>query len=949
MPDATEGGKYVAAAAAYQSREKDERRARATVAEAVPVTGSAAATIVDTELPTGAYQGGETVATELVVRNDGPIENSFYVGYTVVGPDGQEYDAVASTDRTVTLASGASQSLTVSWDVPEDAPPGQYDVVATVWDETDPTDLETELATVTGEAAFGVSTGGLSVLAVESERSAYEPGDLAVVETTVANNGSTTTEYEVVGRFTHLAASEPANRQTQTITLRPGERATLAFEWATTTDIQPGEYDTTIRVREAGTDEIAAEQTVPSAFSLREPNEIVQIDGLKVGPGPYKPADRLALTTRLTSTDEEDDRLLAIEYDVRVDGEWREFHSAQTVLDPGATTALNHDPPVPDYLEAGTYDHRVSVRETGTEGVLYAQTVTENALRVESAGALVVEVRDPSGAPLQAGHVSIEREGVLPKLVGDDGTVRFTDLKGGEVSIVAYPADHPRQTKVIEYEAGTTRRVTFTFGEAASVSGSLSLSDGTALRNVVIEIDGNTARTDENGNFAFDEPLATGTTTAVFRVDGDRIGQRPVLINDRTDSYDFQLQDRNPSIPPSSFARGALCGLGCSVEDASDPSLYTAGWVASGFVAAGDLRDLVVAIDTEQGGEAALAAFGLLPVVGDYTSSAPKIAKLGDVASLAERLEFQRFLGRIDQFEGSRLYLANKLYDSNPTTYLDETLGMQRSSIEELMTEGRDLERISDSAKRLTDEYGFASDRVRQYVKSGRDPADLEDAAQTSRLTDEAADPPRRVDGQTLEDIATQDDLAELTASRRLADANNARIAANLNEISDLEDGRYVIHATDTKGVSAIRSGDIDSMVVSKSGDTVTIERVYEVYAGSNVENAIKKKSQLNNRILPGLHQNADELADDATVEVADDLDGTVYLPEETAKMEYPRAINEGDTVRDSIRRSGYDVRTFDRTSDQFRQDYEALSGAGSTAGRLAGPSPQSLRLEAAD
>lgn len=91
------------------------------------------------------------------------------------------------------------------------------------------------------------------------------------------------------------------------------------------------------------------------------------------------------------------------------------------------------------------------------------------------------------------------------------------------------------------------------------------------------------------------------------------------------------------------------------------------------------------------------------------------------------------------------------------------------------------------------------------------------------------------------------------------------------------------------------------------------------------------------------------ESAGTLVVEEADDLDGTVSLPEKTAKMDFSRAVDEGDTVRDSIRRSGYDVRTFDRTGDQFKQDYETLSEAGSTAGRLAGPSPQSLRLEVSD
>jgi hypothetical protein len=244
------------------------------------------------------------------------------------------------------------------------------------------------------------------------------------------------------------------------------------------------------------------------------------------------------------------------------------------------------------------------------------------------------------------------------------------------------------------------------------------------------------------------------------------------------------------------------------------------------------------------------------------------------------------------------------------------------------------LDKAYDGAgSRLVRNTDLSEDEVVRLADEGN-LENVEDAVTSARYTDESADVSRRVDhpDTNFENIKSAGDLAEMTASRRIAEANNARIATDLTQLSDLEDGKYVIHGLES---DVVRAGDVDSMVVNKNGDTVTIERVYEVYSGDNVGKAIDKKSQLNRNILADLRGNTDQLAggaDDITVEIADGVDGTVYLPEETAKMKYERSAVPDGTVRDDIENAGYNVKTFDRTSKQFKQNYDVIAGAGETS-----------------
>ncbi|WP_225333593.1 NEW3 domain-containing protein [Halomicrobium urmianum] len=1045
VEDGAPTGSYGVRLSAWQESDRDDLRTRlddVSGSDVFEVVDDAGARIVDFDVERGEFAAGESVDARAVVENTGASHHTFFVGYSAIGPDGEEYDGDASTGRTVTLAPGERRTVSLSWRVEDDAPGGEYDGYAAVWKESDRDDLRTRLdderrrgafevlgpgdvdariaavesrsetyaagdtavvdvrvdndgpiehtflvrsafdgpdggpldeteRTVTvgpgetdvlrfetdlpvdapvgayaheaivfanrtsdraldaerAEPIFRVGDGGAELTGVASSNPEYEPGDQVLLEATVENRGATEETYEVRYRIEHGDGPGTTVTRGDRLTLAPGESGTAEVSWTTEArdpnPVEPGAYDVAVEVVDSDVGESVATARRSGLFEVREPEEQIGVRHFDVADGAHEPLDDLPATTRVTSRDDEK-RYVRLVYEVRTEDGWQTLDEQTTDVLAEATTTVERDLPVPEYLNAGSYDLRVTVRGADTEKYLYARSVIEDALTVETGDALVVEATDASGEPVPGTVVGINADGGRSKVAGQDGTVRFAGLSSGTYSVTVYPGTEARVSRVVEYDAAATEEVSITVGDAASVSGKVTLFDGTVLRDVTVEIDGHTARTDDDGEFAFDEELATGSTTAVVRASGDTLGRYPIIVEEGVDSYHVRIENDEPVQDPSSFALGALCGLGCWPEGVDDKSEYTAGWIASGFVAAGDVRDFLVALDTGQGGEAALAAFGIIPLAGDVGSAMPKISKLRRAGSLGERLQLQRILGRIDQFRGNRVRAVNRLYDGTPGTYLDETLGLSTEAIERLMKNERNVGRIADSARTLLDEYGLSRETVRQYVKSGRDPEDLQDAAESLRYADESADVSRRVDGAKLDDVENAGDLAEVTASKRLAKAENARVAKSFNQLEDLEDGTYVLQGFES---SAVQSGDVDAMVVAKQGDTVTVERIYEVYSGGNPGTAVSKTSQLSQR-LGDVTGRTDEFAEgtDLTVEASDDVTGSMYVPDATATKTYERAANEGDSAREAIQRKGYDVETFDRTSDQFKQDFDAVS-----------------------
>lgn len=114
--------------------------------------------VEDVDVESTEVETGDRVTAEVTVDNDEWSDQRVFVGFSVVGPDGDYYDNDGTTGRVVELDRYEERTVRVSWEVSEDAPDGEYDVVSSVWAETDRNDLDTRLGSERVSGAFTVET-----------------------------------------------------------------------------------------------------------------------------------------------------------------------------------------------------------------------------------------------------------------------------------------------------------------------------------------------------------------------------------------------------------------------------------------------------------------------------------------------------------------------------------------------------------------------------------------------------------------------------------------------------------------------------------------------------------------------------------------------------------------------------------------------------------------------
>ncbi|WP_277556230.1 COG1470 family protein [Halobaculum limi] len=96
----------------------------------------------------GSFSPGSEVEATTTVENTGGDEHTFFVGYSAT-PDGSNsvYDDDGSTGQSVTISPGETVSVDLSLTLPADAPTGDYTLITSVWQESDPDNLSTRLDT----------------------------------------------------------------------------------------------------------------------------------------------------------------------------------------------------------------------------------------------------------------------------------------------------------------------------------------------------------------------------------------------------------------------------------------------------------------------------------------------------------------------------------------------------------------------------------------------------------------------------------------------------------------------------------------------------------------------------------------------------------------------------------------------------------------------------------
>lgn len=153
-------GDYDAHVAVWRESDRDALQTRYDeryVHGAFAVGDAVDASIDGVALPGGTFDDGEVVSTDVTVRNAGAREHTFFVGYSVIGPDDLAYTNGGTTGTPVKLAPGETRTVTVDWTVESDAPSGTYDVHVAVWAEDSPDELETKLDEEIHRSVFEVA------------------------------------------------------------------------------------------------------------------------------------------------------------------------------------------------------------------------------------------------------------------------------------------------------------------------------------------------------------------------------------------------------------------------------------------------------------------------------------------------------------------------------------------------------------------------------------------------------------------------------------------------------------------------------------------------------------------------------------------------------------------------------------------------------------------------
>lgn len=320
----------------------------------------------------GTYESGATVETRAEVENTGTTDHTFFVGYTVHGPDGNQYDNNDTTGRRVSLNEGEQTTIDLQWDVEDDAPEGAYDVQVAVWKESDRDNLHTRLDEQWAYDAFYVQeeTARASLRSIEPDSGTYDTG--AVVETRAEVENTGTTDHTFfVGYTVHGPdGNQYDNGDTtgQRLSLSEGERTTVTLQWEVESDLPDGSFDVQVAVwKEDDRDNLQTrldEQWAYDAFYVQQTTIDATLRLDEFASEPYTPGE--SVTTRMTVENTgTDDHTFYVTYSLSgPDGQvydGGDTTGGAVTIEKGEERQLSTDWIVPEDAPSGGYDVSVAV------------------------------------------------------------------------------------------------------------------------------------------------------------------------------------------------------------------------------------------------------------------------------------------------------------------------------------------------------------------------------------------------------------------------------------------------------------------------------------------------------------------------------------------------------------------------------------------------------------
>lgn len=186
------------------------------------------ASVVDFDVDSGEYFANEDVEAEVTVQNTGEVEHTFFVGYSLRGPDGGWYDNDGETGEQVRLDPEEQATISLEWTVESDVPEGDYDARTSIWQERGRDNLRNRLDS-RRDGGIEVTTPEIDGEVIELEPSSNHasPGGSVSATATVENTGEAEhtffVDYSVRGPEGNWY--DNGEQMGQSVRLNPGEQS----------------------------------------------------------------------------------------------------------------------------------------------------------------------------------------------------------------------------------------------------------------------------------------------------------------------------------------------------------------------------------------------------------------------------------------------------------------------------------------------------------------------------------------------------------------------------------------------------------------------------------------------------------------------------------------------------------------------------------------------------
>ena len=437
---------------------------------------------------------GETLTVDATVENTGDLEGTQTVSLGVNG--------VAEDSQQVTLAGGASQTVTLSWQTTT-GETGTFQTSVTSANDTVSTD-------VTVEAQPDPATFALSGV---SNNSPVTAGDTVEVTATVENTG------DLEGTQTIQLTDGSAALDSQDVTLAGGASQQVTLSWTTQSE-DAGEYDLTLRSDDdtATATVSVTEQPNPANFAVSEVSE----------PGSVTAGGTVEVTATVTNTgDQQGTQTVYLTVGGDVDDR---IDNRELTLAGGASQQV-------------TLSWQTQAGQTGDYGLFL---VSAN----DSAQTSVTVEAQPDLANLTVSGTSSNS----PVTAGDTVEVTTTltntgDLEGTQTVSLSVGGTE-RASQSLTLAGGESQQVTLSWGTAAGDAGeytaTVATTNDTDSTGVTVEEQPDSANFTITGTSS-DSPVTeaeTLTVDATVRNDGDLQGSQTVdltVANTVRDSRTVQL------------------------------------------------------------------------------------------------------------------------------------------------------------------------------------------------------------------------------------------------------------------------------------------------------------------------------------------------------------------------------------------------------------------------